>query len=178
MSALARYHINGLVFFAIWTPLQLLSGAVFVLAFLILQTCVLPFRLFGGTLLAEVLALASSAMYSIVSLVVMIDVCEPCYGRDMRRATGNTDSDHAGSGRFDSFDHFLHNCSPSRRKNIKRNLKKAGEELEKNGIEVVYKSAGSWRITRELRTLIWDHAHRRHSRNTAAVTDSQEYFKV
>jgi len=121
---------------------MIITSIAFFAALVVQQSLALPFRICAGLPLTFVLRVTAPVVSVLCCLFLMVNSGEPCYGRDLSR--------------FDSMDDFLQACSASKRKNIKRNLKKAQDTLRTKGIQASYHLAGTWRCTREIRTLLWD----------------------
>lgn len=138
---------------ACYLPVQLLISVMYVLAFMLQQLMVLPFRACGGRPLVIVLDLFSPIMSCLTFAFVSTNHGENCYGRVVE--TFRTPND------------FLKSCSAIKRKNIRRNQGAAAKKLEENNTEVTYFPAGTWQLTYEIRALIWHqcqrHAERAHS---------------
>mmetsp|Transcript_39744 Transcript_39744/g.84972 ORF Transcript_39744/g.84972 Transcript_39744/m.84972 type:complete len:650 (+) Transcript_39744:2521-4470(+) len=143
LSAPRRPSCKRVLFaWLVFVPYMLILSILFFAFLIVQQVIALPFRLCGGRPLTFVLRLTGPILGSLCCLFVSVNSGEPCYGRDLRR--------------FRTIDDFLLANSASRRKNIKRNLKKATETLRAKGIQASYHQAGTWSITREMRELLWE----------------------
>lgn len=136
--------------FTFWAVWQLIVTVTFLLVWVVQQTVVLLPRCCGGAVLTFVLRITAPLMSVLTCSFVTTNTCEPCYGAEV--------------GQIESFDDFLQRLSASRRKNIRRNLKKADEELQRHGIQVSYHVAGTWRLTAEHRGVIWEQCKRHDAR--------------
>lgn len=135
----------------VWFFFQLGVTVSFLVIFTLQQLLLLPCRPCRGRPLAFMQRLTAPILACLAYTFVTTNTCESCYGANVNE--------------LQSFDAFLQkSCSASRRKNIKRNLKAADEEMRRQGIEVSNHSAGTWRISRELRNVIWDQCRRHEAR--------------
>lgn len=142
--------------FTVWAVYQFIVSITFIFTWIVQQLVVLFLRPCGGRSLTFVLRLWAPLMSSLCAWFVTTNTCEPCYGAEI--------------GDVESFDDFLQHRSASRRKNIRRNLKAAEADFQRLGIEVSYHPAGTWRLTSEMRTVIWEQC-RRHDAKAYGYSD-------
>merc|ERR1712224_186526 len=101
----------------IWSLWQLLITCIVFVAFFMQQLVLLPFRPCGGRSLKFMQQLTAPVMALWTCIFVTTSTGEPCYG--------------ANIAHVESFDGFVQKLSAARRKNIKRNLKTADEEMRR-----------------------------------------------